>query len=476
MPTRVITWPAPASEAPSPAYTVSVNGVPVFVYGARVRSTIDPIDGLWTHKADCAAEQAAFAIFDCDGPVEVTVRPARPFITAAVLPACPSTVEGGAVRFTLDAPRHLTVLLDDSDQTPLHLFISTPETDIPDPADPHVRYFGPGVHEISTLTLRDGETLYLAGGAVVYAALPPGFAGTYSEQWKVTFYLGEVLTLHNVTGVTVRGRGILDASRIPHPGFPMLSLRGARDVALSGITLRDAANWNVIIHSSAHVTVEDLRIISGRLNSDGINSVNAQHVTIRRCFVRNHDDSFAVKTLEPAPPAEDITVEDCVVWNDWGYALGPTYETRAAITGVHYRRCAILFARHWCLGIHVSDSATLRDIGFHDIDIYAPTRTTGDPAGATLTADPQLLHMTIGADVWGKDPERGRIRDVTVERVTLHHDRFYASELSGADADHDIRGLTLRDIRLAGQPPATDLDALHLRLNAFVTDLTVTEG
>jgi hypothetical protein len=75
--------------------------------------------------------------------------------------------------------------------------------------------------------------------------------------------------------------------------------------------------------------------------------------------------------------------------------------------------------------------------------------------------------------VWGHDTERGRIRDVTVERVALHHDRFFACELFGADADHDIRGLTLRDIRLAGQPPILSLDELEVRRNAFVTDIEI---
>jgi hypothetical protein len=385
MPTRVITWPAPATETPSPDYTVAVDGVPVFVYQARVRARILQNDGLWTHERECAGERASFAIFDCDGPVTVEVRPARPFTTAQALPGATADVDGEVVRVHLDAPRHVTLLLDGTDQAPLHLFVSAPETDAPDPADSNVLYFGPGAHEINTLAPKDGQTIYLAGGAVVYATLPPGTEGIYSDKWKVTFYHGQVLALHDVHGVTVCGRGVLDASRIPHPGFPMISLRGASDITLSGITLRDAANWNVIIKASHDIEVDNLRLISGRLNSDGINSVNAQRVRIHHCFVRNHDDSFAVKTTDPAPPAEEIAVEDCVVWNDWGYALGPTYETRADITGVHYRRCAILFARHWCLGIHVSDSATLRDIGFHDIDIYAPARTASDPAWAALT-------------------------------------------------------------------------------------------
>jgi polygalacturonase len=110
--------------------------------------------------------------------------------------------------------------------------------------------------------------------------------------------------------------------------------------------LRDAPNWNLHIAKSQDVTVEDLRIVSGRLNSDGINSVNAQRVNIRRCFVRNSDDSIAVKAVDPGSPSKDILVEDCSVWNDWGYALGATYETRSPISGVVFKGCDIHQAGH----------------------------------------------------------------------------------------------------------------------------------
>jgi hypothetical protein len=113
----MITWPAPAQETASPDYTVELNGRPVFVYSARVRCEILQNKGLWTHKPDCPAEQAAFAMFDIRAPVKVVIKPARQFKTALVLPhraGIRPEVKDSAIRFTLDKPRHLTVALDDS--------------------------------------------------------------------------------------------------------------------------------------------------------------------------------------------------------------------------------------------------------------------------------------------------------------------------------------------------------------------------
>jgi hypothetical protein len=472
-----VAWPAPPAEPPSPAYTVTVNDAPVFVYAAAVRAEILKHDGLWTHRPGCPTQPAAFALFDTRAPVTVTVRPTRPFRTATVLPhraGITPDVTNGCVRFTVQRPEHLTVLLDDSDRSPLHLFIGEPETDVPRPGDPGVTFFGPGVHEIETLDVRDGQFVYLAGGAVVKARLPPGDKGTWNERWKVTFHSGTVFNVNHARGVRICGRGILDGSLIPHPGRNLIRVAESTDVRIEGIVLRDAPNWNVTVARSEDVRVTDLRIVSARLNSDGINSVNSRAVRVRRCFVRNHDDSIVVKTTEPAPAAEDIAVEDCTVWSDWGYSFGVTYETRAPVRRVAWRRCSVLYARNWCLGIHVSDSATVSDVTFADIEVAGfPRATRKGDAYAVLSAEPRLARFVICRDVWGRDAERGRVRDVTVDGVTVHGGRLWGSEMHGADADHDIRGVTIRGVRLAGQHAAADAAALRMHTNAWVNGLGV---
>jgi len=476
---NVIAWPAPAGEAASPDYTLQVDGQSVFVYQAKVRTEILQHPGLWTHKADAPGERASFAIFDLAGPAVVEVRPARPFRTAKVLPSragVSAEVADGCIRLRLAEPRHLTLLLDGDDRQPLHLFIGSPQRDVPDPHDPNVVYFGPGLHEIDTLDVRSGQTVHLAGGAVVKARLRPGESGRYSDKWKVTYYSGTVLNLHEVSGVRICGRGILDGSLVPHPGRNLIGVRQSKDIRIEGITLRDSPNWNVIVQKSQRVVVEDVRIISGRLNSDGINSVNSQDVAVRGCFVRNHDDSIVAKATEPGRPCEDIAVSDCVVWNDWGYALGATYETRSPIRRVSFRRCDVLFSRHWCMGVHVSDAGPVMDVTFADVAVEDLTHTS--PPGEAyrgLAGRPKLLRMVITKDVWGHDEQPGAIAGVIVENVTVHGPQMLASELLGFDEGHGISDVRIRNVRLAGQPPASDADTLKLTTK-YVRQLQIEPG
>jgi hypothetical protein len=49
----------------------------------------------------------------------------------------------------------------------LLLFANRPENNPPKHGDPNVVYFGPGIHKPERIALKAGQTLYLAGGAVV---------------------------------------------------------------------------------------------------------------------------------------------------------------------------------------------------------------------------------------------------------------------------------------------------------------------
>ncbi len=475
--TNLISWPAPSQEVPSPDYAVSVDRTPLFVYQARVRAEILKNDGLWTHVADPAGEIASFVIFDMTGPVTVTVTPAKPFKSARIYPArsgISPEINDGKITFSLPSPHPVTILLDDDDSAALHIFASEPETDVPSPDDPNVLYFGPGLHEIQTIKPASGQTVYLAGGAVVKAKLGDDEKGVYSEQWKVTFYHGTVLDLTGASNVRVCGRGILDASMLPHPAKPMITFRDSSDIRLEGIMLRDSSNWNVIIGKSKNIRVDGLKLISGRLNSDGINSVNSQNVEIRNCFVRNHDDSIVVKTTEQGQTAENITAEDCVIWNDWGYALGATYEIRAGVRNLNFNRCDVIYSRHWCMGVHVSDSETVEDVSFKDITIDTPQLSTKpEDVYDALTGEPKLLRMVIQQDCWGKDSERGHIKNVTLTDITVNSTRMPASELFGADAEHIICGVKFNNIRLAGQEPARTMEDLRLDKNEFVKNVVI---
>lgn len=434
-------YPAPEGEAASADYTVSVNDKPVFVYQAKVRQEIaKPPGSIWTHEVGCKAEIASLAYFDFEGVAHVAVTPARPFKSATIHPrslGIQPSIEGQAIRFSLDTPRKLTILLDGSDKQALHLFANGLEADAPKPDDPNVLYFGPGVHKIGSTRLKPGQRVYLAGGAVVRGQILPDEQPQLSKRTGLKHYSGAVLHLDKADGARISGRGILDGGDMPHAARSLILVANARDVMVEGIILRDSPNWNVCIHSSERVVARDLKLVSGRLNSDGINPVNSRKVEIRDCFIRNHDDSIAVKATRPEGDCADILAERCIIWNDWGYALGITYETRAPIHDVVFRDCDVLTALFAPLGVYMVDSATVSNVAFEGIRVEA-------------TRD-KFIRIAIGHDMWATDRQRGRIRGIRFRDVAFTGQGAPSSEIKGFDAEHLVEDVTFTNLRIGGK-------------------------
>lgn len=59
-----------------------------------------------------------------------------------------------------------------------------------------------------------------------------------------------------------------------------------------------------------------------RYNADGIDIVNSSNVTIKNSFLRTFDDCIAIKgqkaVYDKQKIIENIKVDNCVLWNDWG--------------------------------------------------------------------------------------------------------------------------------------------------------------
>ncbi|MBM4040832.1 MAG: hypothetical protein FJ290_20205 [Planctomycetes bacterium] len=434
-------YPAPEGEPASPDYKLIVNDKPVFVYQAKVRQEIaKPKGSIWTHDVGCKAEIASLAYFDFAGSVEVAVRVTRPFKTVTVHPlsyGIKPEISGHTIWFWLQQPRKLTVLLDGSDKQALHLFANGMETDAPKPDDPNVLYFGPGVHKIGSTKLKPGQRVYIAGGAVVRGQILPDEQPQLSKRTGLKHYSGAVLHLDKADGARISGRGILDGGDMPHAARSLILVANSKDVRVEGIILRDSPNWNVCIANSDRVLARDLKLVSGRLNSDGINPVNSRKVEIRDCFIRNHDDSIAVKATRPEGDCADILAEGCIIWNDWGYALGITYETRAPIHDVTFRNCDVLTALFAPLGVYMVDSATVSNIAFENIRVEA-------------TRD-KFIRIAIGHDMWATDPKRGHIRGVRFKDVAFTGKTPPPSEIAGFDGDHLVEDVTFDTLTIAGK-------------------------
>jgi hypothetical protein len=140
---EVTIWPAPNGDIVSSQYQVVVDGRTVPVYAARS-----------VHGGDYA-----FAMFDFRGTVQVTVSGNVRLPRAIIRPQSAGIqprVQADTITFSLDQPRKFSIEPEGT-RSPLLLFAGEPETLQPQPGDPNVVYFGPGIHRPERIVLQAGQ-------------------------------------------------------------------------------------------------------------------------------------------------------------------------------------------------------------------------------------------------------------------------------------------------------------------------------
>ena len=461
-----VVYPAPEGEPLSKDFTLTVNGRAVPVYSCRVSAM--PFNQVWPgyQRPLDQTELASFAYWDMSGPVQVEVVSSAPVQSVAVRPSARAirpTVEGNRIAFTLPAPGPLTVEVNGWHHA-LHLFAGPPASPPPDPHDPNVLYFGPGVHKPGKVLLHDNQTVYLAPGSVVYGA----FDAT------------------SVSNVRIFGRGIIDASNFARDeGGGCIRVTDSRNVIVDGLTLRDPDVWCLTVLGSDKVDLSNLRLVGlWRYNSDGIDVCNSRDVTIRDSFIRSFDDSIVVKGIinRRDLPVRNVLVERCVIWNDWGRALEIGAETCAPeITNLVFRDCDIIRTVNVAMDVQHGDRALVADLLFENIrvevdDLNFPPALQQRPGEKYLEQpggySPALLVVEIVGTMWSKDTQRGTARNITFRNIDVTGKPVMSSELQGFDAQHVVRNVTIENLRVNGRIMRTPQEA-SISVGSFVEGVRV---
>ncbi len=420
MTTHFTHYPAPPGMPASPDYTLRINGEEVFVYHCPV---------------------ASVASVDADTAVRVEIRPAFPFERVRVRPLSRGIVPEvgeGVIRFsappgTLGAPTLLSIELDDELRRPLFLFVNPPEEDPPQPGQDGVLYLEGGrVHDLGRIELQSGQTLYLAGGAVLR---------------------GNIVA-REAKNIAIHGRGIIDGSLHTYQTAHrerLVHLIACDEVTVEGVLLLDGRTWQVMPAGCEDVTIRNVKIVSGSDSDDGIDLVGCRRALVDGCFIRTKDDCIAIKGFanyheRGGLPVRDIEVRNSVFWNaEWGNALEIGYETRVdSISHVRFHNCDVIrceaerYGSGGVLTIHNGDRATVSDVLYEDIRVEE--------------AREKLFDWKVCFDRYSRDAERGRIQGVTARNVRVVDGPAPVSILQGYDQDHLLREITFEDVLIHGRP------------------------
>jgi len=448
--TDVTIYPAPEGVELSNDYKVTVNGHPLDIYTSPI----------WAPEyAPSFGGPYSYAYFDLTGKAQVSITTDKPLDKLAIRPqslGIKPTVKGKTLTFDLTSPCRFSVE-PDGKAGPLLLFVNPPQAQKPDPNDPDVRYFGPGLHKAGAINLTSGQTLFLDGGAVVVGGI-------------------------HATGENIRicGRGILDGlsyERFKGPTWSPIMLDNCQHVNIEGIILKDSWSWTCHVRASRDVAIDNLKIVSTRCeNNDGIDITNSSDVTVRNCFIRSDDDCIAVKGMTAErQPCENISVTDSVLWTDRANIFRLGCESRAeGMRNFHFRNIDIPhYCTAWinvapnigaplCITVQPAEDMAMENVLFENIRIHDELQR---PISSSDYLQNYLIEIRPLPTQWAKKKTPGTARNIIFRNIIVTgkgEQKPPQIVIEQADGDHPVENIIFDNVRCFTKPVTENSPQLHI--------------
>lgn len=487
-PTLIAYTTIPGAQA-STAYTLRVNGQPVFV------------------ERFGEVNIARFA-FTGVANVELTASSGLTNLRISPRDHAPGAVASDrTVRFALRQPRKL--ILQSDGQTKLLLFADGPEQNAPRPGQPGVisleTYLGAtrdpnvavttalqraidetsasnggnggvlfvpsGLYMATQLRLKSNVHLYLESGARI-RSVPIFNSGNYPIQHGAD---SSFIYIADASNVRLSGRGVIDGN-----GFQLrsntrgggnnklLRTKGARGVVIEDLYFRDSARWSLHFLYSDDVLarnvklVNDLRVTDGTLpfvtNTDGFDIDSSTFVTVEDSFVYTTDDAFTPKVtgyMGVQKQTHDVFIRRNVIWTQ-KCALKVGDEVLDDMYGIHFDDNDVVLADRfialWNIGTH-----TIRDI-----------RATHNRTETIGVRDNKSFFYYYVRN------QPGHVRDIEVNGLQALSRAPAESRMEGFDATHRVSNFAVRNMYVAGVAMNAADNIPLVKRNAYVANISVT--
>lgn len=351
---------------------------------------------------------------------------------------------GKKLSFEISQPTNLMVKIDD--HPPLLIFVTPKETDIPNPEDKNVLYFGPGTHDVGRLRLKSNQTVYIEQGARVYGTLEG----------------------YEVKNVKIMGRGILDGSK--HTSWDQrifgIYFERSENITIEGIGIRENYWWVTEFLLCKNVNISHINLFSFYRNNGGLMMDGCRNFTAKNSFILTNDDCICPHALNAAgngePLSKDYLFENLVLYNVHsgnGIRIGASFETEKVqnwtfknIDVLAHSDGAALYADHsdWAM------VENLRFIDFYDEQAYNPTVKF-------------FIDSTRYSCFTGYKNERGNMNNLVFQNLNSPGGEII---LSGYDSIHKFNNVYFKASQIGGDAVDSIQDIVA---NEYVTNVHFTE-
>lgn len=425
---QLVTYPAPQGAPLNHDFTVRVrqgNGEwkSVDTYNVKV----DQVVGAKHHT-----ENASFAYFDFSGEVEVQVISNRtPVRTGRVRPLSYGIVPetgGNSLTFKLDKPSNLSVEVNGDIFHNVHLFANPIDVNIPKRKKAKdLVYFSPGIHQLPKdgLMVKSGQTVYVAGGAVVRGSI----------------------RVKDAKDVKVFGRGYI----APEGRGYGVSIENSKNVQVEGVVVTQCPTGG-----SDGVTIRNVKSISWYGWGDGMNVFASSNVLLDGVFCRNSDDCTTIYATRMGykGSSRNITMQNSTLWADVAHpifiGIHGNVERPDTIENALYKNIDILDHNEMqldyqgCMAINSGDDNLIRNIRFEDIRVEDFRRG-------------QLLNLRVFYNKkYCKAPGRS-IEGISFKNVSYNGTHSEVSVIEGYDDERMVKDIVFENLRINGKLITDDM-------------------
>ncbi|MBN2164764.1 MAG: hypothetical protein JW717_00640 [Marinilabiliaceae bacterium] len=377
-------------------------------------------------------QDASMVYFDFSGKVDVWVKKNNGFVNTIdirprsfdIIPEINSNI----ITFSLEQPANISLEVNGDKLHNMHLFANPIRNDKPDPNDPDVIYFGPGVHRPGDLPgdvfhITSGKTVFIDGGAVVKAKL----------------------MVDRAHDVKIIGHGIIFQ---PERG---VEIRHSRNITIDGPIFINPSHYTIYGGASTGLNLHNIKSFACKPWTDGIDLMSCSNVVVDGVFLRTSDDCIAIygHRWDFYGSARNIQIKNSTLWADVAHPTnigvhGNAQADGDTIENVLFQNIDILEhdedtrIAQGCFGISAGDNNLVRNIKYENIRI-------DDFEEGML-----LKFQVFYSEKYGHAAGRG-IHDVVLKDI--HYNGYSAnpSEIFGYTEDRNVKNIRIEGLKINGQ-------------------------
>ena len=217
-------------------------------------------------------------------------------------------------------------------------------------------------------------------------------------------------------------------------------------------------SWEVELLNKDNVEFNYFHIIACSPNSDGISIQSSSNIRIKNSYFRTWDDGVVLKNYSGGN-TNNIRVNNCVFWTDLAQSMEIGAETNKGggnqIFNATFEDIDVIHSSHKpAMSIHNMDNATISNVHWKNVTIE--DAQMGNNSGYGGDGWPLIIDVTnvLGGEVpgtaktWTTNGERGVIKDVTFENISVLSWKNDVNKKPGVRIMNSEHGGTIQDIRI----------------------------